>query len=592
MKQTNKILFATLLAFTLGVSACSKSGGEPTPPDPIVPTSISINGTVSEIEEEQSVTFTATVLPADAPQDVTWSSSDTTLLTITAAGVATAVAPGSVTITAACKDYPAISVTRNITVTEKDPGPGPGPDPKPEPFPYEDTDVSIRVDSQWGAAFQVVLQGFAKEFMKEHPHITVDVNHMSGTYDTVHENTKTEITAGTGEWGDLVVCYPDHVVDYIEANRAVDFDKFIYSEYEGIPLDEDDLDDYTPAALEFFKVEYPSTGTYAMPFAMSTECMFYNPVLLTLTIPGINNGERIDEDYINSLTWEEMFKEGGFCEKVLAYNESLEESKKFLNTTDDNYTVLGYDEDGNAFITLCEQYGYGYTSLDEDRNASIDFNNANVRNLMKKFNEAKNKHYILSMGSNNDKRTSELFGAGKALFCISSTGGITYQETAVAGKFDIRCARIPQAEGHDEKLIQQGGSFCILSHSDELDEARQYAAWLFYKYITNVDNNIFWSAQSGYAPIRQSVYESEEWAEVKSEEGKTGIELLTARGAVYTESVTDYFFMSPVFKGSSASRTFVDGLFAEILSATTDKCTDEWLASKFNTAENNIRNAM
>ena len=448
--------------------------------------------------------------------------------------------------------YEGVTATFNIVVKEA----GGGDDPAKDK-------VTIEVISQFGKAFQTTLERFGQEFSELNPHIEVKVTQESGTYDNVHDKTKTAMSANHDDWGDLVICYPDHVVDYIEYGKAVDLDQFIYNEDEDIALSQDDLDDFTDSARSYLDVKYPAKGTYAMPFAISTECMFYNPVLTTLTVPGINGGERIDEDYLNNLTWEELFD--NFCPKILDYNDKLPDNEKFLVTKDGDkdvdYTVLGYDEDGNAFITLCEQYEYGYTSVNETtRKGSIDFNTKEVRDMMKKFNHARNEHWILSMGSNNDTRTSELFGKRQALLCIGSTGGISYQQQAVTsggGNFEIGCARIPQAEGHDEKLVLQGGSFCILAHNTADNEARQLAAWEFYKYMTNSENSAVWAAQTGYAPMRNSVYDTDDWADAIDEEGKEGIELLLARTENYVSSITDYLFNTPVFKGSSAARTAV-----------------------------------
>ena len=242
--------------------------------------------------------------------------------------------------------------------------------------------VKIRVDSQYGKGMQEQLASMAAEFNKENEgKIEVEINQISGGYNAVLKSVKADLDANYDQWADLVCCYPDHVCDYLEyRQKVVRLDQFIYSKDKDIAFDVDDL---TDSAKTYFDIKYPATGIYAMPYSVSTECMFYNPVILGKIIAGVNGGKPIDEDYINTLTWDEFFD--NFCPKFLEYNASLPADQKILDTSED-YCVLGYDEDGNAFITLAEQYGYGYTSVDEYRNPSIDFNNEGMRNLMKKWN--------------------------------------------------------------------------------------------------------------------------------------------------------------------------------------------------------------
>ena len=61
-------------------------------------------------------------------------------------------------------------------------------------------------------------------------------------------------------------------------------------------------------------------------------------------------------------------------------------------------SYVGYDSDANLFITLSQQYGYGYTSVDEYGEAHLDYNNANMKNLMKTFADASKNGYLRSPG--------------------------------------------------------------------------------------------------------------------------------------------------------------------------------------------------
>lgn len=448
--------------------------------------------------------------------------------------------------------------------------------------------VKIRVDSQYGKGMQELLATFADEFNNlNRGKIEVEISQISGGYNAVLTSVKADLDVNQDQWADLVCCYPDHVCDYLEyGDKVIDLNQFIYSSDPSIAFDVSDL---TDSAKTYLDIEYPATGTFAMPFSISTECMFYNPIILGVTIPEINGGKPIDEEYINTFTWDEFFK---FCEKFLAYNETLSDDAKILDTSTD-YSVLGYDDDGNAFITLAQQYGYGYTSLDEDRNPSIDFNNPELKALMKKWNGYKNDHYVLSEGSYNEKRpSSELFAKkpAKCLFSIGSTGGLSYHKPDL---FEIRCAPIPQVDLDNRQFILQGGSWCILGHNTADNRARQLAAWKFYKFITSYENCARWSTDTGYSPLRKSVYNGEEWAEISDLTpfiGKPSKDNLFARNAIYLNTVKNELFTSEVFKGSSSARIYCEGLFSEILKLTKEACTDDKINQKFADAYNNTVN--
>ncbi len=464
-----------------------------------------------------------------------------------------------------------------------------GDDDYTGPDPLEGKNVTIRFDSQWGGNMQTMFNAWAEEFHELHPGVTVEVNKISGDYSDVAKKESTDLQTGNDDWGDIVSCYPDHVVDYIGFGKCVDLNKFINSENEGIALGPNTLKDLTPAAKEYFNIEYPMSGMYCAPFSVSTEFMLYNKEILEWTIPGVNGDKRITEEYLENMTWEEFY--GVFCPAFLEYNESKPDNEKLLITDNGNYAVLGYDDDANAFITLLEQYGYPYTSIDEDRNPSIDFNTAEARTLAKSWNYYRNNNYIITEGSNNNSKPTSLLASKRVLFAVGSTGGITYQQSSLDQgglNVEVGCTIVPQAAGQDPKIVLQGGSLCILAHNSANDADRQLAAWMFYKYITNKQNSIRWAMQTGYAPIRKSVYKTSDWAEIIDTEGKNGIELLTALSSRYVQLNSGAMFLTPVFQGSKVCREQVDGLFAKIMNSDMATCTDQFVVDEFNKAYNNV----
>lgn len=85
-----------------------------------MPTSITVSGpgvtgsTVTLGSTTGTVQLSAVVLPAGAPQTVTWTSSDPTKATVSASGLVTGKVAGTVTITVASTGTPA--VTEDVTV--------------------------------------------------------------------------------------------------------------------------------------------------------------------------------------------------------------------------------------------------------------------------------------------------------------------------------------------------------------------------------------------------------------------------------------------------------------------------------------------
>ena len=85
---------------------------------PFVPvTSVSVAPTTASIAVAATRQLTASALPAEAGQNVTWSSSAPGIATVSSSGLVTGVATGSAVITATSVSDPTKTATSNITVT-------------------------------------------------------------------------------------------------------------------------------------------------------------------------------------------------------------------------------------------------------------------------------------------------------------------------------------------------------------------------------------------------------------------------------------------------------------------------------------------
>ena len=266
----------------------------------------------------------------------------------------------------------------------------------------------------------------------------------------------------------------------------------------------------------------------------------------------------MNKAYIESLTWEELF--GKLCPAFKEYDAAHPSSPLITAKDGSMNSYVGYDSDANLFITLSQQYGYGYTSVDEYGEAHLDYNNDNMKALMKTFANASKEGYLRSPGVIGKSYSSNYFKENNVLFSIGSTAGVKNQ---VADTFDVGVTRIPQAEGKAAKIISQGPSVCILDHGNDKD--RQLAAWLFYKHMTNTKNTASWAIEVGYLPVRASAYTSD-----------------------------DKVFTTPPFKGSSTARTEVNSLMVNVLKDAADgkDINDTYLKEKFDLAINNTLKEM
>lgn len=415
-------------------------------------------------------------------------------------------------------------------------------------------------------SYRDLLESMVEDFEKEEPNVDVRLTNPlgSGNYNALEKT----VVAGffKEDYPDLVQCYPDNVVKYRDRGYAVNLDRYRADAVYGIDADAD----YNRSFLEEGS-SYLEEGTYSLPFCKSTELLYYNAdVLLGLDLSGVdatlNNGKPLDASYLDNLTWEELFDR--LCPAIKSFNDAQDEANKIMKATK-NSGIFTYDSDENFFITLAKQYGYGYTSFTEDGRGSIDYDNAGMKSLMLKLNDAKSKGYLQTRKTYNDY-VSYLFQTREALFTISSTAGLSYNfvserdaEKKGLKPFSIGVAKIPHAAGRDYASINQGPSVCVLDHKDE---NRALASYLLWRYITNKEHAKTWSLSTGYIGVRNSVYESDEYkAMIVTGPDSTIYEIGAADNLKKIAEVKEQTYNTPVFRGSSNARTNVGVLLYQCL---------------------------
>lgn len=423
---------------------------------------------------------------------------------------------------------------------------------------YDGSEVTITFYHTMGSNLTEVLDRYIESFNKLYPNI--HINHSQvGSYDDVRDQISTEITVSNQP--NIAYCYPDHVALYNLAGAVATLDNLIDSKItvtradgttETLGLTEAQKDDF----IEGYYNEGTQFGDglmYTMPFSKSTEVLYYNKTFFeanNIQVP---------------TTWDEM-----------------EATMKKIKAIDPNSIPLGYDSEGNWFITMCEQYGSPYTSAEGDHYL---FDNETNRNFVKKFREWYQNGYLTTQ-TIFGAYTSGLFTAQtgtKSYMSIGSSAGATHQRPdKIDGEypFEVGIATIPQVSESNKKVISQGPSVCIFKKDNPQEVV---ASWLFVKYLTtSVDFQAEFSMASGYVPVLKSVASNPVYAEfISKADGGNYISALSAK--ICLEQASAYY-TSPAFNGSSTARDQVGQLLAKCLSADDGGNVDAMIKKAFEDA--------
>lgn len=393
----------------------------------------------------------------------------------------------------------------------------------------------------FGKANQELLDTLIADFEKENPDIKITAQSQGG-YPEIYQKLSSAIASG--DVPAMATCYADHVADYLKSNAVVDINAYLESDTLGFTAEEGS---HTEGGKEVYGADdyvkgywsegtsYQKEGCYSVPYAKSTEVMFYNQDFFeenNLEVP---------------TTWDEMWA------LTKHITEDIWSDKDYSSEKDRDYYALGYDSDSNMYITLSEQYGIPYTTNENITKESDHyvFNNAEAKEMVQTLKGYYQNHYFITKGSMAQASyTSTMFTQGKVVMTIGSTGGTTYNDSQ---NFKVGIAPIPGVDATHNQIISQGPSICFMRR---VSQAQKEAAWKFYKFITKTTNSAYYAMDTGYDPVRISSYTCDYYNEKMEEEG------IIQDVFKVTSTLQDRYFSSATFVGSANARTQVGGIFA------------------------------
>lgn len=422
---------------------------------------------------------------------------------------------------------------------------------------YNGEPVTIRFWHRMGKQNQELLQQFIREFNEIFPNIKVEENKEADDYDLLSDSIALAITAG--DQPDLAESYPDHIARYGKAVLALN--NFIDHSVIGFTAEE--KSDFL-SSLWNEGMTYDNEGTIlSLPFTKSSEALFYNKTYFDL------------HGYTAPQTWEEVF-------------EIAEDIKK----REPEAIPFGYDSESNFFITASEQWGAPYTGFDEKGRGAVLFNNDLSKDMVKYFKDKVDRGLMLTQTLNSNSNTSNIMKTGEKLYMyVGSTGGTryAYSGTLIFGNeylgtgYRVGVAPVPVKDMNNRKQIQQGPNINLFNSGNE---QKMIASWLFAKFLLEPEQTARFGLQSGYAPVRNSAYETQAWLDYTAgikEDPQTvneAIDKLIKEAIELFKDNEDIFFTSTVFNLSSKSRKEVGSLLVKILSY--DAATQEDLNNYIN----------
>jgi len=315
-----------------------------------------------------------------------------------------------------------------------------------------------------------LMLGFIDEFNRTNEWGITIQGESQGGYDDLYQKIVAGIPAH--QLPTMAVAYQNQAATYAVQKVLVAFDPYVESEKWGYT--EAELSDFFPIALA---ADYlpQFEARYGWPPYKSMEVMYYN------------------EDWLAELgydgppeTWEEFGEMS--CKAV---------EQPFSGATGEG-AVLGYEYsiDASRFATFA--FSRGGNIINETGTGYV-FNDAAGLEALTFLKDLDDQGCAAVVTERYGDQTD--FGAGRALFTISSISGLPYYGQAVdeGAGFNWSVNPPPHSTATPRLNIYGASQSIFVSTPEE-----QLAAWLFIKWLSGPEQQATWASSTGYFPTRQA----------------------------------------------------------------------------------------
>lgn len=308
------------------------------------------------------------------------------------------------------------------------------------------------------------LQKLTDDFMKANPNIKVELQNQS-TYKDLQAKINSTLTSPK-DLPTITQAYPNWLFNAADQDALVDFKPYIENETIGFKKGEEIRSDLMQGA-QINGVQY------GIPFNKSTEVLFYNADLL---------------------------KQYGV--KVPTTLDELKEAAKTI------YEKSNHEIVGAGFDSLNNYYAIGMKNKGVDFTKELDLTGDASKEVIKYYADGIRDGYFRTAGS--DKYLSGPFQNKKIAMYVGSSAGESFvAKGAKEAGYEYGVAPRP-----DKYNLQQGTDIYMFEGSTT--EEQRTAAFLYLKFLSSADSQLYWAQQTGYIPTIASVLEKDEYTKSNS----------------------------------------------------------------------------
>jgi len=331
------------------------------------------------------------------------------------------------------------------------------------------TEITFYYPIAVGGPITKIIDGYAAEFQKTHPDITVKPVYTGSYQDSI---VKAMTAAKAGNAPDVAVLLSTDMFTLIDADMIEPVDAIATSD-----ADKTWLKSFYPA----FMLNSQAEGhTWGVPFQRSTIVQYWNKEAF--------KAAGLDPDKA-PMSWNEMV---AFGKKLTKRDTAGHVSQWGVEISSSGFPYW-------LFQALTTQNG---AILANENGTKVDFNGVRVVEAAQFFADLGQKYEVMPKGIIDWGTTPKDFFEGKTAIMWTTTGNLT--NVRQNARFAFGVAPMPaKARGGSPT---GGGNIYIFKSSDK---AKQAAALEFARFLTTPEKAADWGIATGYVATRPDAWETE-----------------------------------------------------------------------------------